>query len=387
MSYRIENSKWVNFQAGRCFKMVLAECKIPATTNPVISGLSAGDIMLHIYEISAPAEGVTVPLGTVKSAMKEMNRGFNTSGDFAGSTVGNEQLNDKTGTVTYREDFTYFADNQDSSAMYKDSLKNTTTAGVFNDNCGTRASGEIGSVWKVIGTIGNKKEDGCVTAGGDWQYLFYRDSKYISPQDWDSTLEEPRLVINPDLKALQRTTLTTASEYKTNYAGLENKTIRLTGCVYTNPQWNENGDFNTISFDYNYPCDARIGGDLFVNEVPDAKQSGGYIVGGYISSDKIGTSISINSSSVVTINTPGDIKFNKDLSGTGATATKVVDGTRIGVIDIATGELIGYLSLYNSGTDIKASKYKSGSTAIDHIVSMAYFNFDEEKSQQITEAI
>jgi len=342
---RIENTKYVNFQAGRCLDTVIAECVIASGSgniNPTV-----GDKCIFSIESSAPAEGITLPLGTVKSAMREMNRGFNTSGDFTGATIGNEQLNDKTGTSTYREDFSLFTDNSNSQAQYKDILQNSKCGNSFND-------GE-GNTWKVIGTIGNKKEDGCMTATGTWKYFFHRDNKYISPQDWDSTLNEPRLVKNFDQEALLTTTITTMSEFKTNYAGEEDRTIRFSGCIYYNPQWNENGDFNTITVDYNYPCDARIGNDFYVNEVaaPKASMSGYVDISDILITSDTVTSGKIHidpSTDIIQINSTA-CKLEKTLS-TSVDLSSPIDGALIGVI--VGGEMVGKIAIYTDNDGTKA---------------------------------
>lgn len=217
--------------------------------------------------LSVPDTGITLPLDTIIGRNREIKDIFDTTGSFAGSTKGNEQLIDKTQSIQFADDYVYLARRSADVATSKSAIYNMLAADViFNtDFEKVDGKGELStSLWKVAGTNGNIKRGKTANSDLNHKYLLLQDGKLVIPQastnDGSILLQD-----NTRVAAYNTSTVCIMIEVMTEFSGNFKQGYRFAYCSPANLMWNEGDDYNKISTDVQFLCDARIIDEFFLD--------------------------------------------------------------------------------------------------------------------------
>ena len=217
--------------------------------------------------LSVPDTGITLPLDTIMGRNREINDIFDTTGSYAGSTKGNEQLIDKTQSIQFADDYVYLAKRSADVATSKSAIYNMLAADVlFNTDFQTVGTdGALSnSIWKIAGTNGNIKRAKTANSDLNHRYLLLQDGKLIVPQastnDGSILLQD-----NTRVAAYNTSTLCIMLEVMTEFSNTYKQGYRFAYCSPSNLMWNEGDDYNRISTDVQFLCDTRIIDSFFID--------------------------------------------------------------------------------------------------------------------------
>lgn len=217
--------------------------------------------------LSVPDTGITLPLDTIMGRNREINDIFDTTGSYAGSTKGNEQLMDKTQSIQFADDYVYLAKKSADVATSKSAIYNMLAADIIinTDFSTVGTGGELSkSIWKIAGTNGNIKRGKTANSDLNHRYLLLQDGKLIVPQastnDGSIYLQD-----NTRVAAYNTSTLCVMLEVMVEFSSTYKQGYRFAYCSPSNLTWNEGDDYNRISTDIQFLSDTRIIDNFFID--------------------------------------------------------------------------------------------------------------------------
>lgn len=217
--------------------------------------------------LSVPDTGITLPLDTIMGRNREINDIFDTTGSYAGSTKGNEQLMDKTQSIQFADDYVYLAKKSADVATSKSAIYNMLAADIIinTDFSAVGTDGELSkSIWKIAGTNGNIKRGKTANSDLNHRYLLLQDGKLIVPQastnDGSIYLQD-----NTRVAAYNTSTLCVMLEVMVEFSSTYKQGYRFAYCSPSNLTWNEGDDYNRISTDIQFLSDTRIIDNFFID--------------------------------------------------------------------------------------------------------------------------
>lgn len=211
---------------------------------------------------------------TIIGRNREINDIFDTTGSFAGSTKGNEQLVDKNQSIQFADDFVYLARNSADVATSKHMIYNMLAADIITNTDFEKVGTDGGlstSIWKIAGTNGNIKRAKVANSDLNHKYLLLQDGKLIIPQasenDGSILLQD-----NTRVSAYNTSTLCVMIEVMVEFSGNYKQGYRFAYCSPANLMWNEGDDYNRLSTDIQFLSDTRIIDNFFVDGASSGEQ-------------------------------------------------------------------------------------------------------------------
>lgn len=233
------NSKFVNFTTGNCRVTVIGE---------IVGG---ADNKLDIYSslVSVPESGVSLPIGTTISQVREINDIFNSNNSYAGSTPGQEQVIKKNIKISLKDDYTYLADSMDDVAFNRNILINLLMNEKMQD--------KNGNYIKPAGTNGAIKRNKIVLKGYDFGKLFELQGRLLIPQSLSAD-NKAVTALNSKIKSSQSNFLTVMLEFLYEYDEDTAVGYRFVYAINRDLNLIEGNDSNTIDLRTSLLCDANF---------------------------------------------------------------------------------------------------------------------------------
>lgn len=257
----IVNSKVTNFTNSLVRITTICENMNPSDEHPEYPH----SLAIFSTIISIPDTGITLPFDTILGRNRELTDVFDTHGSFAGSTKGNEQLIDKTQSITLADDYVYLAREASNVSNSKSIIFNMLAANGFTNTTYGRDYKET-NLWKVIGTNGNIKRARDAYSDLNHMWLLWEDGKLEIPQasnnDGSVLYQENTRII-----AYNSSTLCIMLEIMVELSREYNQGYRYVYCSPGNLTWNEGDDYNKLSTDVQFLCDVRSINNFFIEDV------------------------------------------------------------------------------------------------------------------------
>ncbi|MGL4998145.1 MAG: hypothetical protein ACRC5T_04190 [Cetobacterium sp.] len=256
-------SKFVNFTNGVMRITVIGEdCSVDQPVDGLkfvgdVGALSAKPHKLAIYsaEVSIPDTGIAIPLDTIMGRTRDINDIFNTKGSYAGSTMGNEQLNTTDMSLGFTEDYVYLSDNPQGHIVSRDILRSMLSADSIGIN---------GKIIKIAGTNGSVKRGREASSDRYFGGLFVTDGKIVVPQASDSN-GESILESNTRVSAYNTSALTVMLEFLYTFSAEETNGFRFTYALNGGFNYQEGDDVNKVTCTSQILCDPRTIKDFWIN--------------------------------------------------------------------------------------------------------------------------
>lgn len=247
MSRELKNAKYVSITSGTCRVTVLAE---DVATNKV-----------NVFStlISTPDGGITLPLDTTLGRTRELNDIFNSVGNFAGTTVGNEVLNEKTVNLSFADDFVHLSDTPSGMEVSRSTLLNMILGESFPADIG---GGE--GIQSIVGTNGTVKRTKRAISGHDFGLLFNEIGKLKTPQAKDVN---GKSVLEPNVRVTGYNTsgLCVMFEAVTEFDANTKQGLCFAYMLAGNAEWSEDTEFNKLSAEGQLLCDVRYTNGYFID--------------------------------------------------------------------------------------------------------------------------
>mgnify|MGYP006935315972 CR=1 FL=1 len=233
----IQNTKLTNFQADSCRVTVLAENKNPVTNI----------ISLYSAEVSIPDEGISLPIGTIKSSAREVTNVFDSTGSFTAQTTQNEIIQDRNASVGFADDMVYISkDGNVGVEINKNMLVAMLEGNSFKDGS---------DIIKVVGTNGTRLIEPA-SSGQDFKYFAFVDGKLIKPQTDDGT-GKPQLVANTYVSGYNNYAVCVMLEFLQSFDSNTRTGYKFAYVLGSGTQFAENSDYNKFSVECQFLADAR----------------------------------------------------------------------------------------------------------------------------------
>jgi hypothetical protein len=186
---------------------------------------------------------------------REINDIFNSSGSYAGSTMGNEILNTTDMTIGFSEDYVYLSDNPQGHIVSRDILMAMLKGDSFKFG---------DKLIKVAGTNGSVKRGRNATSDRLFGGLFVLDGKLVVPQ---AAEEDGSAVLEPNSRVVSYNTsaLTVMIEFLYTFSEEKKNGFRFVYTLNSGFSYNEADDVNKISCTSQVLCDPRIIKDFWIN--------------------------------------------------------------------------------------------------------------------------
>lgn len=241
----ISNAQFVNITSG--------EARLTAFAQN-----AAGKVSIFSLPFSVPTGGLQLTLDTILGRNREINDLFNKPGRFAGSTLGNEQLVEKTASITLKDDFVYLNNNVDAQSIAR--TKSLMRAIAMGDIFHTGSTN-----YKVVGTNGAIKSATGVTSGKAFGLLTALDGMLIDPQSSiiDGTDIFEVYKQNVRVSAYNKSSILLMFEVLTTFDENKSEGYRFVYNLNSNFQYSEQTDANEVSFDQLTLCDVRYIDNFF----------------------------------------------------------------------------------------------------------------------------
>lgn len=239
MITELKNHKYVNINSGTARVTVLAE------------DVSKHKVNLFSALISTPDGGFSLPLDTILGRTREINDVFNSHGEFGGSTVGNEILNEKNVDMRFGDDFVTLTENPIGLEINKNTIVNMLQGESFT----TELDGKV-VVQSIVGTNGTVKRGKRATSGHEFGKLFEEMGKLKVPQGKDEN-GNPILQENTRITAYNRTGVCVMLEFFTEFDASRKQGLAFVYALAGDTQWEEDSDYNKLSANVQLLCDVR----------------------------------------------------------------------------------------------------------------------------------
>ena len=231
----IQNTKLTNFQADSCRVTALGENK------------DTGVLGLYSIEVSIPDEGITLPIGTIKSASREVTNVFDSTGSFTAQTTQNEVITDRNVTLSLADDMVYVSANGNVGVEVN---KNTIVA-MLEGNSFIDGN----SIIKIVGTNGTRLVEP-VESGQDFKYFALQDGKLIRPQSDDNS-GKPELVANTYVAGYNNYAVCVMLEFLQSFDSNTRTGYMIPYVLGSGTQFSENSDYNKFSVECQILSDVR----------------------------------------------------------------------------------------------------------------------------------
>lgn len=216
---------------------------------------TAHKLSIYSAEVSIPDTGISIPLDSIMGRTRDINDIFNSKGSYAGSTMGNEQLNTTDMTIGFTEDYVYLSDNPQGHIVSRDILKSMLAAESFGHN---------GRIIKVAGTNGAVKRGRSASSDRYFGGLFVTDGKIVVPQAADEN-GNAILESNARVVAYNTSALTVMIEVLYTFSAEEKNGFRFVYTLNGGFNYVEGDDVNKITCTSQVLCDPRIIEDFWIN--------------------------------------------------------------------------------------------------------------------------
>jgi hypothetical protein len=238
-----------NYQLGEARITVLGQNK----TTPAIAIYSAQ---------FTPAEGVSFPIGTLRSSERDKTWHYQHNGGRAAPTFQNEMTNEATLTLSYIDDAFYWG-----SRVCANVDKSIITSMLRGE------SFKVGSdIIKIVGTNGTAMTGGISSSNStlnDYQYLFYDMGKESIPGTDDGT-GRPIRIANDDIAAYNPYGLTVMIEIFTTLDTGTKQGYRWVYVADKKTTGTENASENTRSIDFDLYSDTLSIDSFYIDGLTDA---------------------------------------------------------------------------------------------------------------------
>ena len=236
----VENSKLVNVTSGL------------ARVTVIVADLGANGKTLAGYEIhsaivGAPDSGISYPVNTILPQNNDMNDIYS-RGNFIGTTLGNETLQEMTVSMSFINDFVYKMTGQVGSEYMNNILVNMLKAEAYEVG---------GKVYKVYGTNGVKKTTKSAAVVNGLKNIFLKDGEMTIPQAFDETTGKPKTTANTRIPAYNNKSLCVMVEHLTSFDSTNKQGLRYVYTLGSNFMMSENDDVNKITFDAMFLAESK----------------------------------------------------------------------------------------------------------------------------------
>ncbi|MGL5099477.1 MAG: hypothetical protein ACRC6B_05495, partial [Fusobacteriaceae bacterium] len=199
--------------------------------------------------------GIAIPLDTIMGRTRDINDIFNTKGSYAGSTMGNEQLNTSDMSVGFTEDYVYLSDNPQGHIVSRDILRSMLSADSF---------GLDGKIIKIAGTNGSIKRGREASSDRYFGGLFVTDGRIVVPQA-SNEHGEAVLESNTRVSAYNTSALTVMLEFLYTFSAEETNGFRFAYVLNGGFNYQEGDDVNKVTCTSQILCDPRTIKDFWIN--------------------------------------------------------------------------------------------------------------------------
>lgn len=236
----VENSKLVNVTTGLARVTVIS-------ADLGVDGKTFAGYEIHSAIIGAPDSGINYPINTILPQNNEMNDIYS-RGNFIGTTLGNETLQEMTVSMSFINDFVYKMTGQVGSEYMNNILVNMIKAEAYKVG---------GKVYKVYGTNGVKKIGKKASIVAGLKNIFLKDGEMTVPQSFDEVTGKPKTVSNTRIPAYNNKSLCIMLEHLTEFDSTNKQGLRYVYTLGSNFQMSENDDVNKITFDAMFLAESK----------------------------------------------------------------------------------------------------------------------------------
>lgn len=256
-------SQFVNFTNGIVRITVLGENMKNAsgvsegiTFEDGLDSAAAHKLAIYSAELTVPDTGVSIPLDNIMGRTRNINDIFNSSGSFAGTTMGTEVLNTTDMTLGFTEDYVYLSDSPKGHIISRDILRAMLLGETFQHFTGEVDGTKTYDTIKVAGSNGTVKRGTKALSNRYFGGLFIHDGKLVVPQATDKD-GNPLLKPNARVAAYNTTALTVMIEFMYSFSQEKTNGFRFVYVLNGGVTYNEADDANKVSCTAQILCDPR----------------------------------------------------------------------------------------------------------------------------------
>ena len=245
----LENSQLTNVTTGLARVTVIV-------ADLGANGKTFAGYEIHSSIIGAPDSGINYPINTILPQNNEMNDIYS-RGNFIGTTLGNETLQEMTVSMSFINDFVYKMTGQTDVEYMNNILVNMIKAEAYKVG---------GKVYKAYGTNGVKKIGKKATIVAGLKNIFLKDGEMTVPQSFDEVTGKPKTISNTRIPAYNNKSLCIMLEHLTEFDSTNKQGLRYVYTLGSNFQMSENDDVNKITFDAVFLAESKHIESFWIDE-------------------------------------------------------------------------------------------------------------------------